>query len=415
MPMANSGYQTDTNNQMLSDGQFSYEYDKEGNRTKRTETATGKVTEYVWDYRNRLAGVLFKDAAGTITKSVEYVYDLNNLRIGKKIDGVVSERYVIDSNQIALVFNGQGQQTHRYLYGTQVDQVLAEESGNQTRWLLADHQGTVKDVVDGGGAIVNHINYDSFGRIVGQTGNIDLRFAYTGREWDREAGQYYYRARYYDPTVGRFISEDPIGFNGGDQNLNRYVNNSPIISTDPTGKITFIIPGGGGEFGILPLSLVVGARYPVIPIPNPPGITPAGDPFGAIRAASALAVIEGFLTLGGGLQCDEPINIIAHSDGSGFLLNALVLLLKPLNLTANIYAVRLDPTLVPVGPSRFVAKTYTVASNKWGSDDFRDKAAYLWFRNPLYWPDYRADSGVSHMDLLRDFGVRNFIKSRVKI
>jgi RHS repeat-associated protein len=231
----NSGYQTGTNNQMLSDGQFSYEYDKEGNRTKRTEMATGKVTEYVWDYRNRLAGVLFKDAAGTITKSVEYVYDLNNLRIGKKIDGVVTERYAIDRNQIALVFNGQGQQTHRYLYGTQVDQVLAEESGNQTRWLLADHQGTVKDVVDGSGAIVDHVTYDSFGRIIGQTGNIDLRFAYTGREWDGETGQYYYRARYYDAAVGRFISEDPIGFNSGDTNINRYVRNEVVYLKDPSG------------------------------------------------------------------------------------------------------------------------------------------------------------------------------------
>jgi YD repeat-containing protein len=54
----NAGYQTGTNNQLLADGQFTYEYDGEGNRTKRTEVATGKVTEYIWDYRNRLAGVL---------------------------------------------------------------------------------------------------------------------------------------------------------------------------------------------------------------------------------------------------------------------------------------------------------------------------------------------------------------------
>jgi RHS repeat-associated protein len=233
----NAGYQTGTNNQLLSDGQFTYEYDNEGNRTKRTETATGKVTEYVWDYRNRLTQVLFKDGTGAITKNVEYVYDVNNLRIGKKIDGVVTERFAIDRNQIALVFDGQGVQKSRYLYGTEVDQVLAEESGAQVHWFLADHQGTVKDVVDNAGAIVDHVTYDSFGRIVGQTGNIELRFAYTGREWDGETGQYYYRARYYDAVVGRFISEDPIGFNAGDSNLSRYVSNSPAMFVDPSGYL----------------------------------------------------------------------------------------------------------------------------------------------------------------------------------
>ncbi len=112
----NAGYQTGTNNQLQADGQFTYEYDGEGNRTKRIETATGKVTEYIWDYHNRLTGVLFKNATGIVEKNVEYVYDTNNLRIGKKIDGVVTERFVIDREQIAMVFDGSGVQKSRYLY-----------------------------------------------------------------------------------------------------------------------------------------------------------------------------------------------------------------------------------------------------------------------------------------------------------
>jgi RHS repeat-associated protein len=66
---------------------------------------------------------------------------------------------------------------------------------------------------------------------------IDFRFGYTGRELDKETGDYYYRSRYYDSTVGRFISEDRIGFDGGDSNLYRYVFNSPTNYTDPTGEI----------------------------------------------------------------------------------------------------------------------------------------------------------------------------------
>jgi RHS repeat-associated protein len=235
------GTVTGINNQLLSDGTYSYTYDGEGNRTKRTEIATGKVTEYVWDYRNRLAGVLFKDAGGSVTKTIDYIYDGNNQRIGKRIDGAVVERYVIDRNQIALVFDGAGNQTHRYLYGTAVDQVLADETATSMVWALADNQGTVKDLIDNSGVVVNHVTYDSFGKIIAQSNaGVEFRYGYTGREQDSETGLDYYRARYYDAGNGRFISEDPIGFGAGDGNLTRYVGNSPTNFNDPSGEIAFI-------------------------------------------------------------------------------------------------------------------------------------------------------------------------------
>jgi RHS repeat-associated protein len=106
-------------------------------------------------------------------------------------------------------------------------------------WALADNQGTVRDVVDSTGTVVNHVTYDSFGGITSQSNpTASMRFGYTGREFDEETGQYYYRARYYDAAVGEFISEDPIGFNGGDANLYRYVGNSPINRIDPSGLLT---------------------------------------------------------------------------------------------------------------------------------------------------------------------------------
>jgi RHS repeat-associated protein len=84
--------------------------------------------------------------------------------------------------------------------------------------------------------VVNHLVYDSFGNIESESnGAVDFRFGYTGREFDEESGQYYYRARYYDAGVGRFLSEDPISFSGGDANLYRYVSNAPTISRDPMG------------------------------------------------------------------------------------------------------------------------------------------------------------------------------------
>jgi RHS repeat-associated protein len=194
------------------------------------------VTEYVWDYRNRLSGVLFKDALGVVTKTIEYLYDVDDRRIGKKIDGTVTERYVYDGLHIALAFDGAGSQTHRYLYGTEVDQILASETPTRVLWALTDRLGSVKDLVDENGVVLNHINYDSFGRVVSQTdASVEFRYGYTGREQDAETGLDYYRARYYDPTVGEFISEDPIGFRAGDTNLTRYVGNNPTNFVDPSG------------------------------------------------------------------------------------------------------------------------------------------------------------------------------------
>lgn len=242
----NTGYDTGGNNQLLGDGQYNYEYDAEGNLTKLFEIATGVVTLYEWDYRNRLTLVATYDSSGNIIKSASYTYDVFDRRIGKDVDpdgiGPIEasvERFVYDGEHIALTFDGDGNLTHRYLHGPDVDQILADEnSSGQVLWALTDNLGTVRDVIDSSGAIQNHIIYDSFGQVTGETNpTVDFRFGYTGRELDEETGLYYYRARYYDPNVGRFISEDPIGFKGGDANLYRYVENSPVNETDPTGLI----------------------------------------------------------------------------------------------------------------------------------------------------------------------------------
>jgi RHS repeat-associated protein len=193
-------------------------------------------SEYVWDYRNRLSSVTFKDAAGNVVKSIEYTYDSSDRRISKKVDGVVAERYVYDGANIAIVFDGAGTQTHRYLYGDGVDQILADERGGSVVWALTDNLSTVRDLIDGGGVVLNHVVYDSYGRVISQTNPaVEFRYGYTGREQDNETGLDYYRARYYDAGVGRFVSEDPIGFSAGDANLYRYVGNSPVNATDPSG------------------------------------------------------------------------------------------------------------------------------------------------------------------------------------
>jgi len=143
---------------------------------------------------------------------------------------------------------------NRYLYGPQVDQILADEQFvdgvfDQVLWPLADHLGTIRDLAlyddpTDSTSIANHRRYDSFGNLVNESHEaIDHLFGFTGREYDFETGLAYYRARYYDPSVGRFLSEDPLGFAAGDTNLSRYVSNSPLDSTDPNGKHRVYING----------------------------------------------------------------------------------------------------------------------------------------------------------------------------
>src|SRR5205807_690312 len=97
---------------------------------------------------------------------------------------------------------------------------LADESAGKTRWFYSDNVGSVRDLRANDGTSLAHYSYDSFGQVVAQSGSAaqnDLR--YTGREYSTATGLGYYRARYYDPNIGRFLSEDPLGFSAGDTNL----------------------------------------------------------------------------------------------------------------------------------------------------------------------------------------------------
>jgi RHS repeat-associated protein len=101
-------------------------------------------------------------------------------------------------------------------------------------------------------AVVNSYAYDPFGQILGQQESVTQPFKYVGQYgvMAEPNGLYYMRARYYDPTVGRFISEDPLGFGGGDVNLYAYVRNQPVNWIDPWGTTGFYFDGGGSPFVI---------------------------------------------------------------------------------------------------------------------------------------------------------------------
>jgi RHS repeat-associated protein len=146
--------------------------------------------------------------------------------------------YVYQGEDVIATTNATGTVQHRLLHGPAVDQVLADETASTGNilWALTDHLGTVRDVVNDSGTVVNHLLYDSFGNVASETNAaVDYLFGFTGRERDEESGLNFHRARYYNPGIGRWISEDPISFAAGDYNLNRYTFNDPVNHRDPSG------------------------------------------------------------------------------------------------------------------------------------------------------------------------------------
>jgi RHS repeat-associated protein len=127
---------------------------------------------------------------------------------------------------------------------------LSELVSGTTSYFEEDGLGSIASLSNSGGALAETYTYDSFGKLLASTGSLANPFQYTAREYDSETGQYYYRARYYNPATGRFLSEDPIGFYGGN-NFYRYVGNDPADLIDPFGlwSWTGVGAGVGGALG----------------------------------------------------------------------------------------------------------------------------------------------------------------------
>ena len=125
---------------------------------------------------------------------------------------------------------------HRYVRGDGIDEVLVDYAGSGTTgrsWLHADERGSIVAIANDSGVMTSINRYDEYG-IPGGTNQ--GRFQYTGQAWLPELGMYYYKARMYSPTLGRFMQTDPIGPAGG-INLYAYVGNDPINATDPLGLV----------------------------------------------------------------------------------------------------------------------------------------------------------------------------------
>jgi RHS repeat-associated protein len=194
--------------------------------------ASGK--SYTWDFENRLTQAV---VPGTNGGTTTFKYDpfgrriqksgplgtTNYLYDGKNTDAAVLEELDISGNVLA-----------RYAQSPDVDEPLAELRSGVTSYYQQDALNSVTSLSGGTGALASTYTYDAFGNLTASSGTRTNPYRFTAREFDPETGIYEYRHRYYDSSVGRFISEDPIGLNGG-ANFYRYVLNNPVKWTDAMG------------------------------------------------------------------------------------------------------------------------------------------------------------------------------------
>ncbi len=210
-------------NKLTATATASINYDANGNMVSKSE---GKeFWRYVWDYENRLT------MASTRKQTVRYRYDALGRRVQRYfVGGKENTKFIYDGLDVVADDNN-GTLT-KYQNGLGIDNKLKMVTSGTAKYFLSDHLGSTVGLTDSSGNVSSSASYDSFGN---STNNLSTRYQYTGREKDEFTGLYFYRARWYDGNLGRFISEDPIGFTGGDINLYGYVRNNPLNFIDPKG------------------------------------------------------------------------------------------------------------------------------------------------------------------------------------
>jgi RHS repeat-associated protein len=223
-----ASYTTNNSNELTATSAASYTYDNNGNTLTKTDSSG--MTTYAWDFENRLTGVTLPGSGGTVS----FKYDPYGRRIYKASSSGTSI-YAYDQDNLIEETNASGGVVARYTQTDSIDEPVAMLRGGATNYYQVDGLGSVTSLSNSAGALVQTYTLDSFGKQIASSGSLTNPFQFTGREFDSETGLYFYRARHYAPNLGRFISEDPIGFLGG-PDFYAYVDNSPANSSDPTGR-----------------------------------------------------------------------------------------------------------------------------------------------------------------------------------
>ncbi len=222
---------------------LAYSYTDHGDLRQKLDRGTSAMTTYEYDVFGNLRQVVLPGGA-----TIDYVIDALDRRIGKKVDGVLVQGFLWqDGLRIVAELDGAGAVVSRFVYGERpnVPEYMEHDSDGDgtmdaTYRLVHDHLGSVRLVVDvDTGAVLQRIEYDSFGRVLGGgDSNPGFQpFGFAGGLYDSDTGLVRFGARDYDSEIGRWINKDPIRFGGGDSNLFAYAFGDPLNMVDLDGKL----------------------------------------------------------------------------------------------------------------------------------------------------------------------------------
>lgn len=240
--------------------QYTFAYDDNGNLTQRIPAGGGQPTQYLWDARDRLTAITGPGIAAT------FQYDTLGRRVAKIVNGQ-TVRYVYDRQQAIGEISDQAADA-ALLTGLAIDEVIARYSQTGNRTYLTDALGSVIAQTNDDRSLRNFYAYTPYGESQAQGDDLGNPIQFTARENDG-TGLYFYRARYYDPVLKQFISEDPAGVAAG-LNPYMYVDGNPVSFIDPLGLAAAPPPPGNPPANPPP------PNPP--PPPSPPQLPPTPKP-----------------------------------------------------------------------------------------------------------------------------------------
>lgn len=182
-------------------------------------------------------------------KNIEYILDAYNRRVGKKVNGALTQGFIYQTQtEISAELDGNNQVVSIFAYGPKRHVPAYFVKGAQSTWysIVSDNIGSVRLVIEmSTGNVVQEMDYDEFGNVIKDTNPGFQPFGYAGGLYDRDTGLARFGARDYDAETGRWTSKDPLLFGGGDTNLFGYVENDPINFIDPMGEMKLPANPGG--------------------------------------------------------------------------------------------------------------------------------------------------------------------------
>ncbi len=244
-PQSKTATTADAANRIPQFGAASYSFNQEGQTTAKTDVSG--TTGYQWDSRGRLTRATLPSG-----QAVDYGYDATGRRINRVANGVTTT-FQYDSEDV-VIDRESGGSAYDYLNGLGIDDKLRQNGGVWgTLYFLQDHLGGTAGLAGSGGSLVEALQqFEAFGA---GGSSVRTRYGYTGRERDDLTGMLYYRARWYESLQGRFLSEDPIGYESGAMNFYEYAANNPLSYSDPLGLYVFFDKTGCRGLGCIHGSL----------------------------------------------------------------------------------------------------------------------------------------------------------------